>query len=97
MHGSNGGVGETCRKVTRPDPTHSLYHHGARPGGPAARVRRAWTASQGTVAIGDAVAPMSRGGCVDVRDGARRGERAGGHRDGHTPSADADRAQTDRP
>ena len=22
MHGSNGGIGETCRKATRPDPTH---------------------------------------------------------------------------
>ena len=22
-YGSNGGIGETCRKVTRPDPTHS--------------------------------------------------------------------------
>ena len=21
-YGSNGGIGETCRKVTRPDPTH---------------------------------------------------------------------------
>ena len=23
-YGSNGGIGETCRKVTRPDPTHSI-------------------------------------------------------------------------
>src|SRR3989449_3567813 len=26
MHGSNGGIGETCRKATRPDPTHSLSY-----------------------------------------------------------------------
>ena len=31
---------------------------------------------------------------VEAFDGARRGERAGGHRDGQTPRADADRAQT---
>src|SRR5712691_12715628 len=27
MHGAHGGVGETCRKVTRPDPTHSFGLH----------------------------------------------------------------------
>ena len=34
--------------------------------------------------------------CVDALDGARRGERPGGHRDGQAPGADADRAQTHR-
>jgi hypothetical protein len=24
-HGSNGGIGETCSQVTRPDPTHSSF------------------------------------------------------------------------
>src|SRR6266849_8576763 len=31
MHGSNGGIGETCRKATRPDPTHlRRFGHWAR-------------------------------------------------------------------
>ncbi len=72
MHGSNGGVGETCRKVTRPDPTHSLQHRDSRPRSAVARVRRAWTATESPVAIGDGLAPMPPCRCVDPRDGARR-------------------------
>ena len=41
-----------------------------------------------------ALAPIARPGGMDPLDGARRGERPGGHRDGHTPGADAARAQT---
>src|SRR5919109_1460573 len=69
---------------------------GAVLGGASACVPGAWTTAESPLAIGDAVAPMPRCGGVDVLDGARRGERAGGHRDGQTPGADADRAQTDR-
>src|SRR5262249_11312168 len=65
-----------------------------RPGSPVARVSRAWAATEAPVAIRDAVATGSRGGGVDVLDGTRRGERAGGDRDGQVPRADAIRAQT---
>ena len=41
------------------------------------------------VAIGDAVAASARRGGVDAVDGTRRGERAGGDRDGQAPRADA--------
>src|SRR5215813_10503986 len=68
------GVGETCRKVTRPDPTHSLHHHDARSGGIMARVRRAGTAPESPVAIGDTVAPSTPWRCVDAFDGTRRRE-----------------------
>ncbi len=70
----------------------ALHHHDARPGGPVAHVRRAWPSPQGPVAIGGAVAPRPRYGCVDALDGARRGERASGDRAGQASGADADRA-----
>ena len=62
---------------------------------PWACVSRAWAATEVPMAIRDAVATGSRCGGVDVLDGTTRGERASGHRDGQTPGADADRAQTD--
>ena len=40
------------------------------------------------------LAPSPRSGGMGRLDGARRRERAGGHRDGQTPGADAARAQT---
>src|SRR5712691_11422242 len=72
----------------------ALYHNGARPGGPVARVSRAWTATESSVAIGDRLAPITRPGCVDPLDRARRGERSGGDRAGHTPRADAAGTET---
>ena len=63
---------------------------------PLPAYRRAWTSPQGAVAIGDAVAQGLDARGVDALDGARRGERAGGDRDGQAPGADADRAQTHR-
>ena len=46
---------------------------------------RAWTAAEGPVAIGDGSGAKSLdSACVDALDGARRGERAGGDRDGHS-------------
>ncbi len=42
------------------------------PGGPMARVPRAWTAPESPVALGDAVTPMPRCRGVDVLDDARR-------------------------
>ena len=73
----------------------ALHHHDARPGGAVARVPRAWTAPEGPVAIGDGVAASTPPACMEAVDGARWRERAGGHRDGHPPCADAARTQTD--
>jgi SRSO17 transposase len=57
----------------------ALQHHDARPGGAMACVSRAWTSAQGTLALGERVAPIPRSGCVDAIDGARWGERSGWH------------------
>ena len=51
--------------------------------------------AEGPVALGDGLAPRTRPGCVDALDGARRGERPSGDRDGDTPRADAAGTQTD--
>ena len=74
----------------------ALHHDDAGPGGAVARVSRARTSTQGTVAIGACLATIARLRWVDTVDGARRGERPGGDRDGHPPCADAARTQTDR-
>src|SRR5258708_39617474 len=95
MHGAHGGVGETCRKVTRPDPTHSLHHHDSRPRSAIAGVRWAWTATESPLAIGNGLAQVVRSDGLEAIHGARRGERSSGHRDGQVPGANADRAQTD--
>ena len=42
---------------------------------------RARTATEAAVAVGDGLAPHPRPGCMGPRDGARRRERTGGHRD----------------
>src|SRR6266436_10249044 len=50
------GAGETCLRVTRPDPTHSLHHRDTRPGGPIACLSGARQAAEATVAVGDGLA-----------------------------------------
>src|SRR6516162_5351273 len=53
-------------------------------------------ATEAAVAVGDGLAPRTRPGGVGPLDGARRGERPGGDRDGQTTRADASGAQTHR-
>ena len=57
-------------------------------------VSGARTATEAAVAVGDGLAPRPRSGGVGPLDGARRRERPGGDRDGHTPRADASGTQT---
>ena len=64
------------------------------PGGPMACVPGTRKATEAAVAVGDRLAPRTRPGGVGPLDGARRGERPGGDRDGQTTSADASGAQT---
>src|SRR5215471_20096364 len=53
-------------------------------------------ATEAAVAVGDGLAPRTRPGGVGPLDGARRGERPGGDRDGQTTRADTAGAQTHR-
>ena len=73
----------------------ALHDHDARPGGPIACVSRARTSAQGPMAIGEHLAASTPPRWVDALDGARRGERSGGDRDGHSPRADPFGTETD--
>ena len=53
----------------------ALHHHDARPGGPVARVLRAWTAAESPVAIGDGVAPSHSTRTAWTRLTVRDGEK----------------------
>src|SRR5713101_5030402 len=85
-----------CGKLIR----HCNFFHKTtcpefRPSLPPGRVPRAWTATEGPVASSNGLAEITQPECMEAVDGARRRERAGGNRDGHTPCADAARTQTD--
>jgi hypothetical protein len=87
-----------CRHARRERGERSgraVHDDAARPGGPAARVRRARKTAAGTLALGDGVAQSARAGGGAPVDGTRRRARPGGERSGHPPRANAAGAYTD--
>src|SRR5262249_54012888 len=74
----------------------ALQYHHSRPGSAATGVSRTWSSSKGPLAVGDGLAEVARSERLEDIHGARRREGSSGHRDGHTPGANADGAQTHR-